>query len=180
MRCVALSEEDITSPAALPLLSRGWWRVFLVMRRRGLIFVQVPRRRYVDGCALYGRAASAISHALLPRHGPRLEAEAESFAMLRDTVDRFAWAYAFVRNGGTAASRLSDVFVGLEGAYRQRGRLSLFLEERSALDLDLYAAESWFVCGDDGAVLVSGSFSMAKTARRWGIPKSYGIDVCPG
>jgi len=182
----AYYEEDIydRACAALPLLARGlWWRMPQAMRRRKLIFVHVPR---VAGMsivrALYGRGC--IRHFSMRYYraiDPVFAAQAESFALLRDPVDRFASAYAFVRNGGTVASRLSDVFAAQTAHIASVDDYLSFLEDRSALDLDfVMRPQSWFVCGEDGAVLVKRLFLYGQDRPALGsFLKSHGIEVLP-
>lgn len=182
----AYYEEDIydRACAALPLLARGlWWRMPEAMRRRKLIFVHVPR---VAGMsivrALYGRGC--IRHFSMRYYraiDPAFAAEAESFALLRDPVDRFASAYAFVRNGGTAASRLSDVFAAQTAHIASVDDYLSFLEGRGALDLDfVMRPQSWFVCGEDGAALVKRLFLYGEDQPALGtFLKSHGIEVLP-
>jgi hypothetical protein len=153
------------------------------MRWRKLIFVHVPR---VAGMsivrALYGQGC--IHHFSMRYYGaidPGFAAEAESFALLRDPVDRFASAYAFVRNGGTPACRLSDVFVAQTAHIASVDDYLSFLEARSVLDLDfVMRPQSWFVCADDGAVLVKRLFLYGEDRPALGgFLKSHGIDVLP-
>lgn len=182
----AYYEEDIydRACAALPLLARGlWWRMPDGMRRRKLIFVHVPR---VAGMsivrALYGeRCIRHFSMRYYRAIDPRFADEAESFALLRDPVDRFASAYAFVRGSGTPASRLSDVFVAQTAHIASVDDYLSFLEERSDLDLDfVMRPQSWFICGDDGAVLVKRLFLYGEDRPALGgFLKSHGIDVLP-
>ena len=182
----AYYEEDIydRACAALPVLARGlWWRMPAAMRRRKLIFVHVPR---VAGMsivrALYGQGG--IRHFSMRYYhaiDPSFAAEAESFALLRDPVDRFVSAYAFVQSGGTSASRLSDVFVAQTADIATVDDYLCFLEERSALDLDfVMRPQSWFVCGDDGEVLVKRLFLYEEDRPALGaFLKSHGIDLLP-
>lgn len=182
----AYYEEDIydRACAALPLLARGlWWRMPEAMRSRKLIFVHVPR---VAGMsivrALYGQGC--IRHYSMRYYraiDPGFAAQAESFALLRDPVDRFASAYAFVKNGGTPASRLSDVFIAQTADIASVDDYLCFLEDRSALDLDfVMRPQSWFVCGDNGEVLVKRLFLYGEDRPALGaFLKSHGIDVLP-
>jgi len=182
----AYYEEDIYDSActALPLLARGlWWRMPAAMRRRRLIFVHVPR---VAGMsivrALYGEGG--IRHYSMRYYAaidPRFAAAAGSFALLRDPVDRFVSAYAFVRNSGTSASRLSDVFVTQTAHIASVDDYLCFLEERGPLDLDfVMRPQSWFVCGNDGAVLVKHLFLYGEDRAALGaFLKSHGIDMLP-
>jgi hypothetical protein len=182
----AYYEEDIYDRActALPLLARGlWWRMPQAMRRRKLIFVHVPR---VAGMsivrALYGRGC--IRHYSMRYYraiDPGFAAQAESFALLRDPVDRFISAYAFVQSGGTSASRLSDVFRAQTADIASVDDYLSFLEERDDLDLDfVMRPQSWFVCGDKGEVLVKRLFLYGQDRPALEeFLKAHGIGVLP-
>ena len=161
-------EEDIYHQfcARLPRVMRLFRRrIPQTMRVRNLIFVHVPR---VAGTsivrALYGQGC--IHHHSMRYYAsidPAFAEIAGSFALLRDPFARFASAFAFVRAGGTDTSRLSDAFI------RQTARLATvddylgFLEERGPLDLDfVMRPQSWFVCGDAGAVLIKDLFLLGE------------------
>jgi len=162
-------EEDIYDrfctaiPAAMPVFR---WRIPAAMRARNLIFVHVPRvagtsmvrTLYGDGCIhhysmRYYRAVD-----------PDFAQGAGSFALLRDPLDRFASAYAFVRAGGTSSSRLSDVFVRQTAGVATVDDYLCFLEERGPLDMDfVMRPQSWFVCDSaSGAPLVKNLFLLGE------------------
>jgi hypothetical protein len=145
-------EEDIYDSfcAAVPLAMRAFgWRIPAAMRARKLIFVHVPR---VAGTsitrALYGEGC--IHHYSMRYYravDPAFAQAADSFALLRDPFERFASAYAFVRAGGTAFSRLSDVFARQTADVVSVDDYLGFLEGRGALDMDfVMRPQSWFVC----------------------------------
>jgi len=141
-------------------------RIPKVMRDRNLIFVHVPR---VAGTSivrsLYGKGC--IHHYSMHYYrtvDPGFAESAPSFALLRDPIDRFASAFAFVRAGGTDSCRLSDVFLRqTEGLATVDDYLS-FLEERGPLDLDfVMRPQSWFVTDDNnGSVLVKDLFLLGE------------------
>src|ERR1700753_1339508 len=145
-------EEDIYDkfcglmPRAMRLFD---WRIDDAMRQRNLIFVHVPR---VAGTsiadALYGpRCTRHHSIRYFKTVAPRFWAAADSFAVLRDPFDRFASSYAFVRSGGTASCRLSDVFLRQTAGLKTVDDYLSFLEERDDLSLDfVMRSQSWFVC----------------------------------
>jgi hypothetical protein len=145
-------EEDIYDNfcAALPC-AMGLFRHRIPegMRARNLIFVHVPR---VAGTsitrALYGEGC--IHHHSMRYFralDPGFAQSAGSFALLRDPFERFASAYAFVRAGGTALSRLSDVFVRQTAGIASVDDYLSFLEGRGPLDLDfVMRPQNWFVC----------------------------------
>lgn len=160
----AYYEEDIydRACAAAPLLARGlFWRMPAAMRARRLIFVHVPRAAGTSIVrTLYG--PGSIRHFSMRYYraiDPSFAQEAQSFALLRDPVDRFISAYAFVRSRGTPASRLSAVFAEQTAYIASVDDYLSFLEARGPLDLDfVMRPQSWFVCDSEGAVLVKQLF----------------------
>lgn len=158
-------EEDVYDRfcARFPAAMRAFrWRIPAAMRARNLIFVHVPR---VAGTsivrALYGQGT--IRHHSMRYYralDPDFAQSAASFALLRDPLDRFASAYAFVRGGGTATCRLSDAFVRQTANVTSVDDYLSFLEGRGPLDLDfVMRPQSWFVCdGATGAPLVKNLF----------------------
>ena len=154
------------------------------MRARNLIFVHVPR---VAGTSivrsLYGQGC--IHHHSMRYYrtiDPGFAEAASSFAVLRDPIDRFASAFAFVRAGGTQTCRMSEVFRRqTEGLSSVDDYLS-FLEERGALDLDfVMRPQSWFVTdGANGAVLVKDLFLLGEdSAALSAYLAPYGIGRLP-
>lgn len=182
----AYYEEDIYDRAcgALPLLARAlWWRMPAAMRRRKLIFVHVPRAAGTSVVrALYG--SGCIRHVSMRYYRavhPRLAAQAQSFALLRDPIDRFLSAYNFVRRGGTPSCRLSDAFAAQTAHIASVDDYLSFLEGRRPLDLDfVMRPQSWFVCDRDGAVLVKRLFLYGEDqVQLAAFLRAYGIDALP-
>jgi hypothetical protein len=146
-------------PRAMRLLR---WRIPAAMRARNLIFVHVPRvagmsitrALYGDGCIHH------YSMRYFRALDPDFAQNAGSFALLRDPFERFASAYAFVRAGGTALSRLSDVFLRQTAHIASVDGYLSFLEERGPMDLDfVMRPQNWFVCdATTGASLVKNIF----------------------
>ena len=145
-------EEDIYDNfcAAVPAAMRAFrWRIPAAMRARNLIFVHVPRAAGTSITrALYGEGC--IHHHSMRYYcalDPGFAQSAGSFALLRDPIERFASAYAFVRAGGTGLSRLSTVFLRQTEDIASVDDYLAFLEGRGPLDLDfVMRPQSWFVC----------------------------------
>jgi hypothetical protein len=182
----AYYEEDIYDRVctALPLAARAlWWRMPRGMRERRLIFVHVPRAAGTSIVrALYGQGC--IRHFSMRYYraiDPGLAAEAQSFALLREPVDRFASAYAFVRSAGTSTGRLSDVFVSQTAHIASVDDYLSFLEDRGPLDLDfVMRPQSWFVCDTDGSVLVKRLFLYGEDQLQLAaFLKSHGVNMLP-
>lgn len=162
-------EEDIYDSlcAAVPAAMRAfWWRIPAAMRARNLIFVHVPR---VAGTsitrALYGEGC--VHHHSMRYYralDPGFAQSAGSFALLRDPIERFASAYAFVRAGGTELSRLSTVFLRQTQDIVSVDDYLAFLEGRAPLDLDfVMRPQSWFVCDPQtGEPLVKNLFLLGE------------------
>jgi hypothetical protein len=144
-------EEDIYDRLcpALPRALRRFWHIPAAMKARGLIFVHVPRVAGASICqSLYG-SCSIRHHSIryFQAIAPDFVASTPSFALLRDPFDRFVSSYAFVRNGGAAHSRLSDVFVRQTAGIASLDDYLSFLEGRGPLELDfVMRPQSWFVC----------------------------------
>ena len=145
-------------------------RIPKVMRARNVIFVHVPR---VAGTsivrALYGEGC--IHHYSMRYYrtvDPGFAESAPSFAVLRDPIDRFASAFAFVRAGGTETCRLSEAFARQTENLKTVDDYLSFLEARRSLDLDfVMRPQSWFVTdggngSDTGAVLVKDLFLLGE------------------
>lgn len=144
-------EEDIYDnfcglmPTAMRLFG---WRIEEGVRRRNLIFIHVPRVAGTSVAhALYGpRCTRHHSIRYYKTVAPKFWAKADSFAILRDPLDRFASAYAFIRTGGTEICRLSDVFRSQTENLRSVDDYLDFLEERDELSRDfVMRSQSWFV-----------------------------------
>lgn len=157
-------EEDIYDRfcSGVPHAMRAFRRrIPRAMRDRNLIFVHVPR---VAGTsivrALYGKGCTRHhSMRYYKALDPAFANGAGSFALLRDPFDRFASAYAFVRSGGTAICRLSDVFARQTEHVNTVDDYLSFLEDRGPLDLDfVMRPQSWFVCDGAGTPLVKSLF----------------------
>jgi len=182
----AYYEEDIydRACAAAPLLARSlFWRMPAAMRARRLIFVHVPRAAGTSIVRmLYG--PGSIRHYSMRYYraiDPVFAREAQSFALLRDPVDRFISAYAFVRSRGTPASRLSAVFAAQTAHIASVDDYLAFLEARGPLDLDfVMRPQSWFVCDSNGAVLVKQLFLYGEDHAALGdFLKAHGIAMLP-
>jgi hypothetical protein len=95
---------------------------------------------------------------------PGFAESAPSFAVLRDPVDRFASAFAFVQAGGAQSCRLSEAFRRQTEHLKTVDDYLSFLEGRGPLDLDfVMRSQSWFVTGRDGAtVLVKNLFLLGE------------------
>lgn len=141
-------------------------RIPKAMRARNLIFVHVPR---VAGTSivrsLYGEGC--IHHYSMRYYAtvdPGFAESSPSFAVLRDPIDRFASAFAFVQAGGAQSCRLSEAFRRQTEHLKTVDDYLLFLEGRGPLDLDfVMRSQSWFVTGRDGAtVLVKNLFLLGE------------------
>jgi hypothetical protein len=160
-------EEDIferlcqAAPWAMRALA---WRLDERVRRRGLIFVHVPRAAGTSVAqALYGPRNTLHHSARYFRAlDPAFFAAADSFAVLRDPVERFASAFAFVKAGGTCSCKMTDVFVRQTRAIRTVDDYLDFLEDRDPWSLDfVMRPQAWFVTDlRTGAVLVKRLFQL--------------------
>lgn len=180
-------EEDIYDRfcTAVPQAMRAFRRrIPQAMRDRNVIFVHVPR---VAGTsivrALYGNGC--IHHHSMRYYralDPGFARSADSFALLRDPLDRFASAFAFVRSGGTSICRLSEAFARQTAHVKTVDDYLAFLEGRAPLDLDfVMRPQSWFVCDTaTGAPLVKKLFLYGEDDAALGAYLApHGVDALP-
>ena len=157
------------------------WRLDEQARRRNLIFVHVPRAAGTSiAHALYG-PRNTLHHSIryFRALDPGFHARAESFAVLRDPVERFASSFAFVRAGGTPSCRMSDVFIRQTRSLRTVDDYLSYLEGRDPWSLDfVMRPQSWFVCDlKTGAPLVKRLFLYGRDdAVLSDFLKSHGVD----
>lgn len=154
------------------------------MRQRNLIFIHVPRAQGTSiAHALYGKhCIQHYSARYFKTVAPAFWARAETFSVLRDPHDRFASAYAFVRSGGTASCRLSDVFLKETENIRSVDDYLSFIEARDVFSLDfVMRPQSWFVCDlKTGEPLVNRLFLYGRDQRALVLYlRSHGVGELP-
>lgn len=167
-----------------PLMRALGARVLAPARRRNLMFLHVPRTGGTSiAHALYGRGCiEHYSARCLKAMAPEFWNATQSFAVLRDPFDRFVSSYAFVRGGGTATCRLSDVFREQTAAIESVDDYLGFVEERGPLDLDfVMRPQAWFVCDpDSGLPMVRRLFLYGRDhAALLAYLKPLGVDSLP-
>jgi hypothetical protein len=180
-------EEDIyeTFCREAPRLMRAfWWRIAREMRRRNLIFVHVPRAAGTSiSSSLFG-PRNTLHHSIryYKTVHPRFYEAANSFAVLRDPLDRFASSYAFVRAGGTKSCRLSGLFLGETAHIRTPDDYLCYLESRDVMAMDfVMRPQSWFVSDlRSGAPLVKKLFLLDEDKDRLAhFLNLYGVSSLP-
>ncbi len=169
------------------LLARGllrWVRrdPFPRMRRRGVLFVHVPKNAGTAiSTALYDSWVGHRTALLCKALDPEFFSQSTRFAVLRDPVDRFISAYWFLRNGGGSVRRVSQWFAQ---SCEHIATIDDLLSHVEARIEDLYALDNvvrpqiWFLQDESGKLLVDRLFvlgthdeSLAAFLRR-----GYGID----
>lgn len=159
-------------------------RVLGPARRRNLIFLHVPRT-----------GGTSISHALYGSHriehysarclramAPQFWNATQSFAVLRDPLDRFASSYAFVRGGGTQSCRLSEVFREQTASIRSVDDYLSFLEDRPPMQLDfVMRPQAWFICEPESGLPMTKRLFLYRRdqAALLAYLKPFGIDSLP-
>jgi hypothetical protein len=167
-----------------PVMRALGTRVLAQARRRNLIFLHVPRTGGTSiSHALYGsQAIEHYSARCLKSMAPDFWNATQSFAVLRDPLDRFASSYAFVRGGGTPSCRLSEVFRRQTAAIESVDDYLDFIEARGPLDLDfVMRPQAWFVCDPaSGLPMVRRLFLYGRDhAALLAYLKPFGIDSLP-
>lgn len=145
-------------PAAMRAFS---WRIEPAFLAARLIFIHVPRAAGMSVAqALGARPQSHYSMRYFRAINPAFAAQAESFAVLRDPIERFRSAYAIVRNGGAERVRLAGVFARATAHIRSVDDYLAFLEERPPLERDhVMRPQCWYVTDlRTGEVLVKRLF----------------------
>jgi len=166
-----------------PLMQTLGVRVLGAARRRNVIFLHVPRTGGTSiSRTLYGHdSVEHHSARCLKAMAPQFWNTTQSFAVVRDPLDRFVSSYAFVRGGGTETCRLSAVFRAQTAAIRSVDDYLDFIEERGVMDLDfVMRPQSWFVCDARGAPMVRRLFLYGHDhAALLAYLRPFGVDSLP-
>jgi Sulfotransferase family len=126
------------------------------------IFIHVPKNAGTSiNAALYGFNPGHRSARLYDAFAQETFAAAESFAVLRNPIDRFLSSFDFLMAGGGR-----DVRIQARPMRRLRhiGTPEQFLDYIESLGgdwfkVDTFArAQYWYVCGEDGSLLVKRTF----------------------
>jgi hypothetical protein len=135
-----------------------------VFRRRGLLFIHVPRAAGMSIAHALGAAGTRhYSARYFATIAPAWFAATPSFAVLRDPIDRFLSAYSYMREAGAQGVHMAAVFADQTRHITSVDAYLDYLEGRDIFDLDfVMRPQSWFVLGRDGKVLVKDLFVLGE------------------
>ena len=141
-----------------PVLRR---RAETLLRNRTILFIHVPKTSGVSiATALYGHRTWHASALFYRSSGLTTLETMESFAILRDPVERFLSAFWFVRNAGGGDTEVDPFFADDMKAIGSVDDLLAYLESRPRVyDLDyVLRPQAWFVTDRAGRILVDKLF----------------------
>ena len=131
-------------------------------RRAGVAFIHIPKNAGTSiNFALYGRSFGHKSASLLRAMDPHAYSEVESFAVLRDPIERTISAYFHVRSGGGSEVRIHPRWAQrLSHIDSFESYLAYLEENRTNLARLTFVSrpQSHFVCDSRGRVLVNKLF----------------------
>lgn len=160
-------EDDIYERFCLrfPRLMRlFWWRMDPVFRRRGLLFIHVPRAAGMSVARALGAAGTRhYSARYFATIDPGWYATTPSFAVIRDPIDRFISGYSYMRAAGAEGVHMAAVFAEQTKDITSVDAYLDYLEGRDIFDLDFVARpQSWFVTDALGQVIVKDLFILGE------------------
>ena len=136
----------------------------------GLVFVHIPKNAGSSvSRALYGRSLGHNTAREMARQAPNLFMELDSFAILRDPVERAISAWKYCKFGGTSEGWVHDnpeyhspEFETFESFATQ------WLPKQNPSKVDfVLQKQSEFVLNDDGDVIVSRLVMLDELAEVW-------------
>jgi hypothetical protein len=159
-----------------------WWRMDPVFRKRGLLFIHVPRAAGMSIARALGAAGTRhYSARYFATIDPAWFAATPSFAVIRDPVDRFISGYSYMRGQGADGVRMAAVFADQTRHIDSVDAYLDYLEGKDIFDLDfVMRPQSWFVTDADGRVLVKNLFILgADDAALAAYLKPFGVGPIP-
>ena len=155
--------QTLFAPVLHTALSRQFPEAF---RRAGIAFIHIPKNAGTSiNFALYGRSFGHMTAAFLREVDAHAYSEVESFAALRDPVERAVSAYSHVISGGGSEVRLHPRWAQrLRHIDSFEAYLSYLEENRERLARLTVALrpQSQFVCDSAGRVLVNRLFLIGR------------------
>lgn len=138
----------------------------IVLQERELLFIHVPKNAGTSVSeSVYGRSVAHRSALFYKIVAPDVFDNTETFALLRDPVDRFVSSFWFIRQGGGEEVRMdprfSEVCRGVETLDDLLTLVDRLRDQIYLLDNSL-RAQSWYVCDGSGKPIVPHLFIMGE------------------
>jgi hypothetical protein len=174
-------EDDIYERFCLrfPHLMRLFgWRMDPVFRKKGLLFIHVPRAAGMSVARALGAAGTRHYTArYFATIDPKWFVATPSFAVVRDPIDRFISGYSYLRAAGAEGVHMAAVFAEQTRHIDSVDAYLDYLEGRGIFDLDfVMRPQSWFVTDAGGKVLVKNLFILGEDdAALAGYLKPFGV-----
>ncbi|KXV53453.1 hypothetical protein AD946_07675 [Gluconobacter thailandicus] len=138
------------------------------IREAGALFIHVPKNGGTSVCnQLYGCSMMHQTIRYYQHVTPDLCKNLPSFAVWRDPVERFVSAWAFARKGGTSTVKIHPSVNDLYRSFHTLDDAISHVENQSspyAVD-HVFRPQSWYVCGQDGTLMVDTLFPMEKISQ---------------
>jgi len=155
--------QTLFAPVIHTALSRQFPEAF---RRAGIAFIHIPQNAGTSvNFALYGRSFGHMTASFLREVDAHAYSEVESFAVLRDPVERTLSAYSHVLSGGGSEVRIHPRWAQhLRHIDSFEAYLSYLEENRERLPRLTFALrpQCHFVCDSAGRVLVNRLFLIGR------------------
>lgn len=141
---------------ALPLVPERRRRLACIAQT-GVLFIHVPKNAGMSiSQAIYGRQIKHSTIRYYQRVAPALAAQATSFAVVRDPVERFLSAYAYARGNGTEDNAVSLPFRDMYRSFRCMDEALDHIEGAPSIyHVDhIFRPQVWYVLDTEGNVAV--------------------------
>lgn len=138
------------------------------IREAGALFIHVPKNGGTSVCnQLYGCSMMHQTIRYYQHVTPNLCKNLPSFAVWRDPVERFVSAWAFARKGGTSTVKIHPSVNDLYRSFHTLDDAISHVENQSSpYTVDhVFRPQSWYVCGQDGTLMVDTLFPMEKISQ---------------
>ena len=119
------------------------------IRETGLLFIHTPKAAGTSiSEALYGLQVKHTSVRVYEKVAPGLLETAESFAVVRNPLERFLSAYQYAVNGGTSDKRVSYPFRRIYSSFASIDDAIAYLKTaKSIFDIGpIFRPQAWFFC----------------------------------
>ncbi len=157
VKLVSDIRERLCALGMRPRLDRKRRERLQTIAQAGTLFIHVPKNAGMSiSTALYGRQIKHASIRYYAMVAPELLDRIDSFAVIRNPVDRFLSAYGYGKAGGTADNRVSAPFRDLYMGFGSVDDALDHIEQaRSPFAVDhIFRPQSWYLHDQRGLLRV--------------------------